>query len=373
MKVVWHISRLPLMLALAALAILAIGVHSLTWFAERNPDVVRDWLSRELGEPVWFETIKADWDGVDLSLALTRVRIGEQGTETEDRPGGGAMEFKRLAMGVDLLQGAFGFDWRPAYLRIGGASLRVHRLADRSLRIAGIRQPLAAREEPGPEGGVDQGIWLLSQAQVSIEDSDLELRDDFRWSEQPPLKLSSVSIHLRNQGDAHELTGEASLSPTYGDRLKFRLSLDGNPLTQAWNGESELHAEGLHLAGWLGDQRIAGVRLHNGDLAVQSHARWEHSRLVSSEADIEVIGLALTAAERPGDTVNWPLLRGKLNWRQRQQGWALEIAGLKVRGPSGDWPEQNVLLVADRADSGQREFSLSMDAISIGDLGRVAP
>ncbi|HYY61946.1 MAG TPA: DUF3971 domain-containing protein, partial [Burkholderiales bacterium] len=128
-------------------------------------------------------------------------------------------------------------------LHIDGPRLVVRRDAAGALYVAGIK--LVAT--PGEAGFSD---WLFSQRDIVVRNAEIEWHDEKRAA--PPLVLSSLNLHLHNEGEHHRLGLGARLPEALGTSVEMRAEIMALDIDErhGWNGKVYGQVGYTDVAAW---------------------------------------------------------------------------------------------------------------------------
>src|SRR5919204_721830 len=219
--------------ALAA-AVLVLRYVALPHIERLRPEIVER-VSAIVGQPVKIGGIEAQWLGLRPQVNLTDVRIYDaEGREALVLP-----SVENILSWRSLVHGTLNL----YALHIDGPRLVVRRDAAGALYVAGIK--LVAT--PGETGFSD---WLFSQRDIVVRNAEIEWHDEKRAA--PPLVLSSLNLHLHNEGERHRLGLAARLPEALGTSVEMRaeiMALDIDEL-HGWNGKVYGQVGYTDVAAW---------------------------------------------------------------------------------------------------------------------------
>jgi uncharacterized protein (TIGR02099 family) len=247
-------------------------------------------------------------------------------------------------------------DLRLHSVVIDGPKLTVRRDASGVLEVAGFRV-----------GGGDGGFaaWLLGQGDVEIRNAEIEWRDERRQA--PPLVLSRVTLHLRNDAARHAVGLTARLPAQLGEHLDLRAELGGAQLDERLRGRLYAEIGYADLAAWGAwvDLPAGFVR---GAGALRAWTTIENGAVDAATADFAVSDAAVVLRE------NLPALEldsvgGRVHVRALADGYQLTGRQLAIR-PAGAAPIGPAdLQLAWQKDGG----ALSANVVDIAALARLLP
>lgn len=296
--------------------------------------------------------IEADWLGLRPQINLTDVRLYDaEGREALRLPSVQNIVAWRSLIHRDL---------RLHSIVIDGPRLTVRRDASGELEVAGIR---LRRGAAGASAGFAD--WLLAQTDIEVRNAEIEWRDDKRGA--PPLALSSVDLHLRNDAARHALGLSARLPVELGERLEVRGELGGRSLGEAGGLSGRLYAQVGYadLAAWRTWVDLP-VRVVRGAGALRLWSSLENDAWRSTTVDLAASDVAVVFAEDL-PALELASLRGRLQARRLADGYQLSGRQLALAGIDGGAIGPADFQVAWRPDGG----TLSANAVELAPLARL--
>jgi uncharacterized protein (TIGR02099 family) len=221
-------------------------------------------------------------------------------------------------------------DLRLHSVVIDGPRLAVRRDAAGGFEVAGVRLQRATGASPAGFSG-----WLLGQGDIEIRNAEIEWRDNKRGA--PPLSLSGVNLHLRNDGNRHALGVSASLPAELGGRLELRAEVSGRPLAEAEPWSARVYAElgYADMAAWRRWIDLP-VGIARGEAALRVWSSLENGAWRTVTADMIGSDVALLlGAELPA--VELEALRGRLQARALNDGYQVtgrQVSLAQIGGPA---------------------------------------
>ena len=284
---------------------------------ERHRADIVSAVSRAVGQPVKVGAIEAAWLGLRPRIHLSDVRI-------YDREGREALVLPAVENVVGWRSLVSG-ELRLHSLVIEGPRLTVRRDAAGELFVAGMRL--------GGEGRFSD--WLLGQSEVVVRNAEVEWIDDRRGA--APLRLASLNMTIRNEGDLHALGLQARPPAELGSTLDLRAAVAGQSFRDfaAWNGRLFVEVGYTDLAAWRPwidyPWNITG-----GEGALRFWARLERGELRQATADLALAGVGARLGKdlAPLDLAT---VQGRLNGRVLPDGFEFGARGLTAvvqRGPA---------------------------------------
>ncbi|KPK08512.1 MAG: hypothetical protein AMJ64_03110, partial [Betaproteobacteria bacterium SG8_39] len=229
-------------LAWFALLLFAVSLLALRYWVlpniEAHREVVVGAFSRGLGLPVRVGGIQADWQGLRPRVTLSDVRV-------YDRDGREALVLPAVHNVISWRSLLFA-ELRMRSLIIDSPRLAIRRDAAGRLYVAGLE---LTADGKGERGG-SAAEWILGQREIEVRNAEIEWIDVKRGA--PPLKLSALSLRLRNAGGVHALGLNARPPEGFGSALVVRAELKGGSVTvpSQWSGRLYAEFGGTDLAAW---------------------------------------------------------------------------------------------------------------------------
>jgi uncharacterized protein (TIGR02099 family) len=302
--------------ALAA-AVLVLRYAVLPHIDRLRPGIVER-VSAIVGQRVTVGGIEAQWLGLRPQVNLTDVRIYDaEGREALVLPSvENILSWRSLVRGTLSLYA----------LHIDGPRLVVRRDAAGALYVAGIK--LVAT--PGEPGFSD---WLADQRDIEVRNAEIEWRDEKRAA--PPLVLSSLNVHLSNQGEHHHVGFAARLPENLGTSVEVRAELAAGDIDdlRGWNGRAYAQVGYTDVAAWR-PWLDAPLDVERGQAALRLWISVAAGLPSQATADVALTGVRTTlAADLPvlelGSAV------GRLQARREGERYELGARHLALAPESG--------------------------------------
>lgn len=332
MKTILHLSRfawymLAACLVATALAMTLVRVWLLPRAAEWRGELQTE-LSRMSGETVTIKALSAQMRGFKPELVMRGLRI-------ENAEGGAPLEFERLGVGLDLVDSVWSKS--PAINRIDleGARLRLIRLADGKLTVAGVKP------------GEAPPAWLFIKGEVRFTDIDLELADGG-----PAMPLGRAHVRLRNQGNRHFLDARVDLPGKLGKSVRLSAEVDGNPLSPSgWDGRAYAEVKRLREGAFA---ESLPLRLRSGEANLQAWGEWQDGALQRASGKLELDRPVFLwhSANRPDGLLALDKLGGWLAWHKEDGGFRLDVRRFNLAHKGRAWPETDFALATAQAPDG---------------------
>lgn len=314
------LSSLLLAALIVTLAVLVSVARLLLPLAANYQGRIEADLTRELGQPVRFERLQAEWSGWGPALHLYGVRLLDATGQSQ------VLAIRELVIELDVVESLRRWTLvAPSHLAILGTQLQIQRRADGSLHVEGLSLPVpAAPAASGAAfGGLDNVTAVLASTRIRWRDEVTGLDYDFR----------DVDLRLVLNRPRIQVAGVLSLPQELGRRLRVSVDLRGDlGRADGWDANVYAKAEGVALAGFPESVRARALGLSTAVGDLESWIEWREGRLERLRARF---GLSqLTWAGGGQDTLTQA--QGDVLVRRLEDGWRLELhefaAGPQDRG-----------------------------------------
>ena len=296
-------------------------------------------LSTLLGQPVKIGGLDAEWQGFGPRLILKDVRLLEQ-------PNGKVIaRFDKARLRFDILSYLRHGQLGLSNISVTDISLYIDRHPDGRISLAGIDTMV-----PGGESGTESGFeqWISEQVQLDIENATVYWRDSIA---DKMLHFTNVNLHLRNQGNRHQLDGAVKLPKDLGGNISFALDVSGNPLRPTgWDGGLYIKGQKVKVSEIMSGALVAGVRLDSDTSDFELWSQWHDRELLKLKGAIDTHNLRLVSAHEQGKpkTLTISKLGGKLLWLRQGNGWKLDIDRFNLTRAQQQWPDTRIHLTSNR-------------------------
>src|SRR5919204_3487250 len=339
--------------ALAA-AVLVLRYVALPHIERLRPEIVER-VSAIVGQPVKIGGIEAQWLGLRPQVNLTDVRIYDaEGREALVLP-----SVENILSWRSLVHGTLNL----YALHIDGPRLVVRRDAAGALYVAGIK--LVAT--PGETGFSD---WLFSQRDIVVRNAEIEWHDEKRAA--PPLVLSSLNLHLNNEGERHRLGLDARLPEALGTSVEMRaeiMALDIDEL-HGWNGKVYGQVGYTDVAAWRPWLDYPG-ELERGQAALRLWVSVAAGMPSEVTADVALAGVRTTlGADLPALELGSAL--GRLQARLEGERFQLSARPLALAPGNGAPPPPLDFDIAWQPSGGVLSASV-LELAPLAHLGEALP
>jgi len=354
------ISEALLLAGMAVLFFAAVTVLALRYWVLPHADEYREAIVEAVGQTfgtrVDIGAISANWDGFRPRLELDDLVLYDR----EGRPALRLEQTITVLTWPALILGEI----RLHSIELVAPSLQVSRDPSGIIHVAGMA--VAEGEAPGDLRPL---AWLLAQRRVVVRDARILWADEMRRA--PPLLLESVHLRLENQGNRHRFGLQATPPRELASSLDLRGDFEegGSPVDlRSWSGTLFAEVDRVDLGAWsawipypvaLG-QGNGGIRL------------WiDASRGVPQEvaADLHLSDVKLRV--RPDlPELDLVALRGRLAWRELENGFHVATAGLSLGTRDGVKlrPVDFSLRSVGNAEGRRGEGELQANGLDLGAL-----
>lgn len=334
---------------LVGLALLVGTLSQLLPLAERHPDRIAAWLSERAGQPVRFDQLQTAWTRRGPLLQLQGLRIGTgSGLAVGEAevlvsmyagllPGRSLTELRLRGLALDLQQGT---DGRWSVRGLPRSSSTADPLD--ALRRLGELQVIGGRLGVHAPGlGIDTTLPRI----------DLRMRVDG--------DRLRVGVRAWAQTDALPLTAVLDL-----DRLRG-------------NGQAWLGGDPVDFHAWAPVLAAGGVRLREGRGELNLWLALHDFVPVAVTTDSDLRDVRIDGAPMPdvaAPQLQLQRLQARLRWQRQGDGWALQVARLRLKAEEGEQRLDDLQLQVGRqlrVRSGPVQAGMALRALALSD--RLAP
>ncbi|MEO5573403.1 MAG: YhdP family protein [Gammaproteobacteria bacterium] len=272
-------------------------------------------ISAVVGRPVTIGALDAAWQGMNPYLRLKDLRVlDEQAAHT-------LLHFADVRIGVNIPYYVRHGRFEHGSLKVSGTALSVIRQADGNIVLEGFEQHRSTGQFVG---------WLLSQNQLSIENSRISWTDRQKQGER--VQLTGVNLKLRSNGRRHQADGVFSLAGARGRPVNVALDFTGKLTDPAhWSGKFYMQAIGLDLTRWLSIPSLMGNKLTDGQANFRLWGEWAGGNLQRLQGEVAAQDLRFVNGQASASAIALNAVTGQLHWRRTQPGWLLQVAQLTVK------------------------------------------
>ncbi len=239
----------------AAAGLLATRYWLLPRIDQWRPEIEQT-LSRAVGTPVRFDSIQADWRGLNANLKLTNLRIlDEAGVAQLGVPTTDVIVSWRSLLALEPVF---------RYIGVDDVVLVARRTPDGQTYVAGFE--VDSNDQDQNNFWQSETVrWLLKQGRINIEDSRLVWVDQQRKA--LPLVFEDIDITLDNGLLGHKLALKLKLPKQWGGTLDVLADIDAlhsslsrllldEPDGYLYAQVSELYPQAMHP--WLDLPKVKG-------------------------------------------------------------------------------------------------------------------
>lgn len=324
----------------------------------------RPWVERQatqaLGLQVRIGDMQARSNGVIPSIELLRVTVFDKdGREALLLPSVSAALSPRSLMGGGFEQ-----------LYVDSPELDIRRTRDGGLWVAG----LPVSDTSASDGAVAD--WLFSQPELALVRGTVTWTDETRAVE--PVRLSGVSLVVRNRLRTHALRLDAEPPAAWGERLSLQ-GVFKQPLLSRhagewaeWEGQAYADFARVDLA-HLGRYVDLGVQLTQGSGALRAWVDVVRGTPTGATADVSLAAVRLTTDPKL-EPLALASVSGRLGAKSLPGGTEFRTEALQFETQDGlRWPGGNVrlqLLAAQAKEPEHGEFAA--DRLDLAALAQIA-
>ena len=315
--------------------------------------------SESLHKTVTIGRMEATWRGMNPVLKLKEVVIAGPASPQD------LLLVQEIWIGLDVSSYAYDRKFRLASIDIIGADITVIREVTGQFHIERLG---------GAGGGVSDVAGLLAGDRLSIHDSTVTFHD--LQARRPPLRISDVTLSLKNSGDRHTLSGYAMLPADLGYRVDVAASIKGRAdRPDNWSGRFYVKGQSLSLSPdnlryIASDVDVSGIA------DVRCWVDMQDTRLKAVRGELEINGLRVHQLDAvAGSDYAIDRFAAQFGWRTHQSGWQFSAQNLVV-GQGTTIRRGTDLSLAGRTLEGEDYFSGILTDLYLQDLqslARLAP
>ncbi|MCY7312431.1 MAG: hypothetical protein LH491_02105, partial [Pseudoxanthomonas sp.] len=334
----WYLLALALVCSALVVGMLSQALP----LAERHPDRIAAWLSRNAGQPVAFDGVSTQWTRRGPLLRLDGLRMGA---------GPDPLQIGNAEVLVSMYAGLLP-DRSLTELRLRGLSLTLLRAEDGTWSVQGL--PVRA--------GFDPLDSLQALGELQVINGKLQvLAPDLGWD----IQLPQIDLRLRVDGERVRVGARASARSA---GAPINVAFDFN--RGSGDGRGYVDASRLDLGAWGALPGIAGVTAAAGTGRVQAWTELQGHRIVSVTSHLALQDLELRGAPLAGmkdlPGVGFEQVDARLRWRTTKVGWRLDAPRLRMGSQASPQVLDGLVL------AGGREYALLADKIDAAPLLAVA-
>ena len=234
----WHFHRKLTISLIILLASVLIILHSMAYYLEHNPQIIKDNIETYLQRSVSFEKIKVNIDLLFPSVSMQNFVIQNKTEETKKLKLSSANI--KLNIPLSIVNGQAIIDT----LSLEGVSALVVRNSKGNITIADRQVSREQKNTVYTEAKSFPLLKIFQQSNVVINNSEIVFVD--KMMEYPDTSFTDVNFKMKNRDDRHQISFQASLNNTETN-VDFRLDFQGkiNELNN-WNGKTYGAIENLN-------------------------------------------------------------------------------------------------------------------------------
>lgn len=323
---------------LACLVVLALLLSFLRYWllprAENYRAVLETRIGEQVGNPVRIGTLAASLHGLQPELALHDVRVLGQDGRT-------VLRFDELHVGLDSWRSLASGEPVFARMEIRGVHLSLRRREDGSFGLLGL------------DSGGGMPTWLLADGRFELLDCGLDFQD--LQTGAPLLALGKADIRLDNRGGRHRLGLELKDMGKLGAALRLSLEAEGDVLrADGWQGRAYLEGRELDLARFAAALPASAHGLRQGQADTRVWLQWGRG-LERVAGDLNLAAPRFFHRKPDGSeaTHGLRMLAGRFDWHRLDDGWRLDLAGLRHAAGATPWPETRIALAVRNGADGR--------------------
>lgn len=304
-----------------------------------------------IGEKVRIDRLAARLYGFHPEVTI-------KGFHILDSEGRSAIRFDTVRLNLDSFRTVAEGEPRFDRVEVVGPKLSVRRKPDGSIAVLG----LTIMEKPP--------AWLLAGGRIDLLDAEVDWQD--QTSQAPPLRLGSVDLRLRNDGERHRLSADFALPHDVGRSLRLALDAEGDLFeANGWRGTVYLETHGLDAGRLVGGYRPSDFGIRSGTADAKIWMRW-HDGPSWAAGEFEIHAPVLAAAtETQEHRIALKSLASRFQWERQARGWQLDLDRFRPVS-SRPWPETRLAVaVGQRPDGNLDSIAAYASHLDLADLATV--
>ena len=194
--------------------------------------------------------------------------------------------------------------------------------------------------------------FVLNNLNFKILNSQIQFNDERNTRHSKT--LNKFNLRLLNSGDEHKFEIQAALPGSYGNHLHVVMDVDGD-LFDYKNllGELYVSVDDIRLAPWFDDYWNDSGFAVNANIYAQCWLSWEKLGITDVQGYFNLMNVGIHYL---GTSVNtWKLnqLDGRVQWKNKSDGWQLDVRDLKSVRKGGHWPKDTAATI-EMSDKNQQ-------------------
>ena len=337
---------------------------------------IEEAISQAVGATVEVRSLDASWHGAGPQLKMHGVRVLSGEIEL--------LNFEDGRIGLNLLQSLRHRSWQLGDLVVSGVELEIVRDKAGKISVAGFAAPphQAFKDEQAEQKTANEqtlSSWLFSQPRMMIESSEVNWRDMMLGGRE--LHFTNVGFEFRNQGDRHQLNGEAALPVHLGRTLSFALDITGaldedgdlDGVEGGWDVRGYVEGGELQIAQWLEGYAPGEIRVDDGQVESRIWFEWRDAAIQRIEGEAVLRQLLLKPINAVVDggahaPVQIDLVSGRYAWQRNAAGWSLGIDHFMLGLDDKMWPPSELSVAVSGDISGEQVVEAQLGYANIEDL-----
>lgn len=307
-------------LALLALMVIIAAVIRFAIFPNINQykNEISAQITEKIGLKATIGNIVTGWDGISPKVLISEIDIYDLDNAS--------------ALHLENVKGTFSWLSIPmlsphlSYISINNPKLHIHRKTNGSITIAGI--PLAG------EGKPDFANWILSQANIRVENAAIIWQDDLRQA--PALSLDKVNLTLSNPA-WRKIFGQHLVSvsalPSIGTQYPINANARffGRDISKikSWHGSFDLEAKDIDLTVWK-PWLDYPIDLQSGSGNTTVSVNFSNKKVDKIKAEIELHDMQ-GRLDQDTQPFNANLLSGLVTWEKVQKATTITAKNIKLK------------------------------------------
>ena len=285
---------------------------------EQYHDQITYSMATAIGSPVTIGKIGGDWQGLELRLDFSDVRILDE----QRRP---ALVLKHVTGAVSWMS-LLTAQLRMASLEIDEPELLIHRDAQGKIFVGGMAIAKQGSDHKLPN-------LLLHQSRIVVRDALITWVDDFR--DAPPLVLRQVNLRIESLFSHHRFALRALPPENLATPLDVRGDLHGESFDDlnAWRGSVFLQLDFTNVSAWRNWFDLP-KEFSQGRGALRGWVNIEGGKFNGITADLALYNVVAKLADDVPEMV-LTSLRGRAAWQDVTDGFEVSTQGLALRLQNG--------------------------------------
>ena len=358
--------------AIIIFALLLSIARAITPMLDHQRVFFEQWASKILHQPVHIGHIRARWHGFEPELQFDRVVI--QKPQQQDA----FIRIKHLAVGINVVQSLWQRKLLPGRLAISGAKLALSEDKTGQLILKGVVNDKTQKSSSQTLPFKDTLLWLLTQADLSIEHVDITWRN----ASGTVLPIENLRLKVTNNVHMHQIAGIMKLAQKIPTQIRFIINLQDLDLARKqFSAQLYLQAKDLVFSQWFQTsvvQRLMPhIRVNRGRGDLQLWANWQQGQLDTIQGFLRARQIKLSkfsaSTKHPAKKILINQLAGHIAWQRMKQGWRIKADNLHLKVNGITWPQNRLGYRVTYPVNGQpAQHVLSIDYLRLQDFQQLA-